>query len=794
MLFGHKIHPLNFEYAARLQANADGVQISGDSFSARIYCHEITASCTRLRFENERVPDRRQCSDGILERYRSGRPVPPQTDGEAVFITPGGAITLGPSWLTIRLADGARLSTTEDGFGFNGESFMLNFAIPDASGGYGFGERARRFNKIGDSLDFWTVDVVHVFRATCEGDDFDPMYVAIPLAIVRTGGRCTGLYFDNPGRSLIDVGKTRPGQLMYQALAGSTDLYLIAGPSLQDVVRRFTGLTGRAEIPPLWSLGYHQCRWGYRSAAEFTALKETFEQCDIPVSALWYDIDYMDGYRLFTWNQTAFPDPAALNRSLKEAGIRTVAIVDPGVKREAGYRVYDRGQARKAFCKTRSGRDYVGRVWPGDVVFPDFTLARTRDWWAELLAEFVRDSALDGVWLDMNDPATGFSAVEDMLFQDGQVAHDRYHNQYAHFMAKASHEAFARLDPNARPFLLTRSGFTGTQRYSAVWTGDNASNWRHLRMSIPCSLNLGLSGIAFNGPDVGGFLGHATPELLIRWYQAAFLFPFFRNHSVRDSKSQEPWQFGAECLAVARAAIITRYRLLPYLYQCFFTHYLTGDPVLRPLLYHYDDEAFEHLDDQYLLGDSLLAAPILTGEEERQSVMIQGVRYQRRHITLPPGWWFDLNRGQWLEGGRTLLYAAALAEAPLFVRDGAMIPCYPGPLRNSQMDFGVIELHIFVRQRSGELQYFIDDLETRRYQAGDYNTAAISVTLAENGEIRLTIAETGPLTPGTVQFRPVCYGLAGSWMAVIADGTGSRRQPLSPATRRWLCQDIPVLV
>ena len=703
MLFGHKTHPLNFDYGGEVSVSGDAIAIAGASFRAAISCQAITDFCARLRFDNANVTDKRNRSDGILEPYREGTPMPPEAGGR--FVSDSCAIEVGPAQLRIRMPVGVSLRTTADGFGFNGERFILNFQVEDATGFYGFGERTKRLNKNGDGMDFWTVDVVHVFRHGWDRDDYDPAYVAIPFAIIKVEDDYCGLYFDNPGRALIDAGKIRRGQLMYQSLAGNTDVYIINGPDLRDVVRHFTALTGRLEVPPPWSLGYHQSRWGYRREADFVALKAAFEKYDIPVSALWFDIDYMEGYRLFTWHPERFPDPAALNQSLKAVGIRSVVIVDPGVKLEPGYPVYDSGRQRQVFCKTVSGKDYVGRVWPGDVVFPDFTLERARAWWAQWLAGFIRDSALDGVWLDMNDPATGYSAAEDMRFQEGGVPHDRYHNQYGHFMAKASQRACDDLDPNARPFLLTRSGCTGTQRHSAVWTGDNASNWKHLRMSIPCTLNLGLSGAPFNGPDVGGFMGHGDPELLVRWYQAGFLFPFFRNHAARNSKSQEPWAFGEDCLAYVRDAIKTRYRLLPYLYQCFFNHYLTGDPVLRPLMYHYDGEEFENLDDQFLVGEDLMAAPILTGKEEGREVVNGGVRCQLRYITFPPGWWFDLNQGLWLEGGNTIPYAAALDETPLFVRDGAVI--FDIDERSLDLWRGEDASH-FVRPKWGIYRSFLD--------------------------------------------------------------------------------------
>lgn len=792
MFFGQKTHPLNFEYGNRLSVADDYVQLSGNTFSTQIRCEEITDFCTKVSFDNTNVADKRHYSEGLIEQYRQGRSIQPQHGEQVIFTTAGGIVDFGASKLKIQMASGIRLETIDQGIGFNGEKFVLNFNVEEVNGFYGFGERTKRLNKSGDSLDFWNVDVVAVFPYAYERDDYDPAYAAIPFAIIKAGDIYGGIYFDNPGRVVIDVEHSRMGQLMYQSMAGNTDVYFVNGPSLRQVVRNFTILTGRAEMPPLWSMGYHQSRWGYQAEADFTALKDDFQKFDIPVSAFWYDIDYMDEYRVFTWDRKDFSAPAELNNVLKEAGIRTVTIIDPGVKLESGYPVYDQGKQLEVFCKTASGRDYVGRVWPGDTVFPDFTLESARDWWADHVARFLQESAIDGVWLDMNDPSTGFSIAEDMLFEHGSVTHDRYHNQYANLMAQASLKGSHKIDPQARPFLLTRSAFTGIQRYSAVWTGDNASNWRHLRMSIPCTINLGLSGVAFNGPDVGGFMGHTTPELLVRWYQAGFLFPFFRNHTMLDSKAQEPWQFGTECLAYVRETIKTRYRLMPYLYNCFFEHYLTGDPILRPLMYEYEGREFENLDDQFLIGGQIMVAPILYGEGQGREIVTRRIKCQLRSITFPPGWWFDLNMGEWIEGDKTIRYAAGLDEVPLFIRDGSIIPYYQGPLRNSFMDLKKLELHIFSKEEPGSLNYFIDDRQTRRYQTGDYNTARIDAQ-AGDGQIQVSITEQGNYQTGTVEFTPVLYGHQGEWQVVILVNGQSKTATLNPSTRQWVCKSIEVL-
>ena len=792
MFFGQKIHPLNFDFPDTLIVESDKIELSGPGVRVGIRTADVFPGCLRLRFANAAVADPRQHSDAVLPDWRAGRPVAPRLEAEmAVFAAEAGRVELGAATLRLELA-GFVLTTVAEGVGACGEALLLDFAIAAVDGCYGFGERTKRLNKLGDSADCLTVDVVAVFRHTYARDDYDPTYVAIPFAILKNGERFLGLFFDNPGRAILDAGKFQPGEFGYQALGGNTDLYLLAGPSLPEVVRRYAALTGRAPLPPLWALGYHQCRWGYQYEAEFRELAAQFAAADIPVSALWYDIDYMDDNRLFTWDQVDFPDPAALNRDLKAVGIRAVTIVDPGVKREPGYAVYDSGRQQRVFCQTASGCEYVGKVWPGDTVFPDFTLETTRAWWAGWLAGFLRASAVDGAWLDMNDPATGYSRTQEMRFQHGAIPHDRYHNQYAHYMAMASRQACDQLDPNGRPFLLTRSACAGTQRYSAVWTGDNASTWKHLRMALPCSLNLSLSGVAFNGPDVGGFMDDTNAELLTRWHQACGLFPFFRNHSAKHSRFQEPWQFGPGPLAAIRGAIRTRYRLLPYLYQCFFAHWREGDPIIRPLLYHYAGPEYVHLDDQYLVGDALLVAPILHGEGQGPEIVRNGVKMQERSVLLPPGWWFDLNRGEWVEGGRVIPYAAALDELPLFARDGAVLPYYAGPLRNSFMDLSAIELHLFCRERLAQFSYFLDDRETRRYATGAYGIARIAAEI-QGERLRVVIAESGDYPTNTVSFTPVVYGCPEARELELTVNGRATIRPLHAEQREWLCRKWAVL-
>lgn len=799
MYFGQRVHPRNFAYVIGARAisseAAPGLELHAGTGRLRAG-GEIIGNGVALKFtlENLNATDLAPYSDGVLPEFRHGAAVHAGTER---LLIPGLEAAIGAGGLTLTQRGRPLLSPPPngDGIGVCGPMTILRWSLEGISFAYGLGERTGRLNRLGRRHDCHTIDVVGVAPSTSHRDDYDPTYVSIPFVILRAvDGTHIGLYFDSAERLNIDLGCGQARVLNVTAPDGPLPVFVIPGPTLRDVTRRFSTLTGRSPLPATWALGYHQCRWGYRSADEFRELRQQFEKHDLPVSAFWFDIDYMDGYRLFTWDAKRFPDPAGLTAELNAAGIRTVAIIDPGVKLEPGYAVYDEGASGQFFCRAPSGRDYVGDVWPGDSVFPDFSLDGPRQWWSGRLARFLRESGVDGAWLDMNEPATGASDNEQMLFGDGRVPHARYHNQYGHFMAMASRESFRQLD-RSRPFLLTRSAFAGTQRHSAVWTGDIASSWSHLRMSIATMLNLGLSGMPFNGGDIGGFLGHADAELLGRWTQAGFLSPFFRNHCEQTSRPQEPWRFGEDTLNICRSAIRARYRLLPYLYQVFFQHWLEGDPVMRPLCYEFPDARLAEVDDQFMVGEALLLAPMLHSRAENPPVSIDGILKQYRHIVLPPGRWFDLVHGRWIEGDSTLCYAVGATELPIFARDGAAIPYYAGPLNNSRVSWRELEIHCFSSTQPARCTWLADDLVTAAYQGGTFNRIQIEATPARiDSPLRVTFTENGPLAPGSVAFRPIFYrdlpaGAPATTPLRYAVGDSAPVEA-KLTTCRWLGEDI----
>jgi alpha-glucosidase len=445
--------------------------------------------------------------------------------------------------------------------------------------------------------------------------------------------------------------------------------------------------------PPIWALGHHQCRYHDYSDTEILEIGKEYRKRQIPCDVLWLDIGYMRGYRVFTWDEQRFPDVPGMLSTMKEAGFRLVTIVDPGVKAEPGYPVFDEGRRHNLFCKTDSGQLYIGQVWPGRTVFPDFSRSEARAWWAELNAQHI-ESGVAGIWNDMNEPATGDVEPFSMRFdRDGaNMPHERFHNQYALLMAMSTYEGMRRANPALRPFILSRAGFAGIQRYAAQWLGDNMSDWDHLRMGVPMALAMGISGQPFVGADIPGFSANPTPELAVRWMQYGALTPFCRCHNEKGERDQYPWSFGPGVEKRSRAALDLRYRLLPYLYSTFMVSSETGDAVQRPLVLDFqNDRHARETDDAYLLGDALLVAPVL------------GPGQTARHVYLPQGTWVDWHTGESHPGGQFITASAPLDRIPLFARGGRVIPAHAGRLASTMGHYpDVLELHLIVPDEDGE--------------------------------------------------------------------------------------------
>jgi len=523
---------------------------------------------------------------------------------------------------------------------------------------YGTGEVFGALRRNGRRTVCWNTD------SYAYGTDNTSLYQSHPWVLaVRADGTSFGVLADTSYRCLIDLGDG----ILFAAEGPAFPVIVIEGDTPQQVLVRLTALVGRIPAPPRWALGYHQCRYSYTPDDRVLEVARTFREKRIPCDVIWWDIDYMDGYRSFTFHPRDFPDPKATNDALHALDFRSIAIVDPGIAAAPGYGAYDSGEAIDAWVRDRDGRPFVGKVWPGDCVFPDFTRRDVRRWWAGLYWEFL-DSGLDGVWNDMNEPAVfetpGWTMPADNVHRaddelGGPGTHARYHNVYGMLMSRATFEGMAAARPDQRPFVLTRASYIGGHRYAATWTGDNVASWEHLNASIPMVLNLGLSGQPFAGPDIGGFCEAGDGDMFARWMGFGALFPFARGHTGKGNIDKEPWAFAAHVESTSRRALEGRYRLMPYLYTVFREAWTTGLPVWRPLFFADPaDPRLRAVDDAWLIGgDLLVIANTAPGSGEAK----------------PP-----LPRGDWLDVTAEVYGTADDANLPrLLLRDGAALPLGP---------------------------------------------------------------------------------------------------------------------
>jgi alpha-glucosidase len=622
----------------------------------------------------------------------------------------------GPRWRDMALDEIIGLRGSPDNAlpaGAARQALFLDKGMAQNEGYFGFGQRTGRLNHRHRRLSNWTVDTSS--PGHCRGND--NLYQAHPVFLAARPGFAWGLFLHSTWYSAFDVGAEREEVLTLFTLGGELDYYLFAGPTPAAVVEQLTRLTGRPALPPLWSLGYHQSRWSYASDAEVRGIAEGFRSRRIPLDAIHIDIDYMRGFRVFTWDGERFPDPAATVASLHRLDVRAIPIVDPGVKDERdGYAVADQGIADEHFVRNPDGSLFSAYVWPGPSLFPDFCRAETRRWWGGWHGQFA-ELGVDGIWCDMNEPSAvdrpfrspgvtdkPMPLAAEQGADDERALHAEVHNLYGLLMARATAEGLAELQPGKRPWVLTRSAYSGIQRYAATWMGDNSSWWEHLEMSVPQLLNMGLSGVPHVGVDIGGFYHNAFPELFARWMEVGTFYPFMRCHTRAGSRAQEPWAFGPEVERVARGAIELRYRLLPYLYTLAHHAQRSGAPILRPLFYEFPDQAgLQDRENQFMVGPQLMVAPICVPGE------------RRRLVELPEGLWYDYWSGRPMSSGAVVV-SAPLGRPPLLVRGGSILTL--GNIRQSTAE-PLQELTLEVYPASvGDWTLVEDDGETLAWREG----------------------------------------------------------------------------
>jgi alpha-glucosidase len=723
----------------------------------RISITALTDGIVRVRVAHDgKFPE--DASWAVPAEVRRERvPVVATRDG---FTTKQVAVHLDPASLRIWLTDLAGHTISADApepIRFDGSSFTLSKALPLGEHIFGMGDKTGVLDRRGYTFTNWDTDAPGFTPST------DPIYKSIPFFIdVGGAGGAYGLFLDNSWRSTFDFGHKRADAIEISAVDGPADYYLIAGPTMRDVVRGYTALTGKPPLPPLWSLGYQQSRWSYMSDAEVRALAARFRNERFPLDVIWLDIDYQDRNRPFTVNKATFPDMRKLVSDMGSDGIRLVPITDLHVAYlpDQGYAPFDSGIAGNNFVHKGDGSLYVAPVWPGPSVFPDFTRASTRAWWGGLYKDFIADG-FAGFWNDMNEPAIfdtptktmpldNLHRIESDDFAPRIAAHAEIHNVYAMQNTRATFEGMKRWRPDLRPFVMTRASYAGGQRYAVTWTGDNSSTWDHLRLSVEQLINLGLSGFAYSGADVGGFTGGPSPELLTRWFEVAAFTPIFRDHSMKDAPRAEPWVDGPEQLAIRRRYVEERYRLLPYIYALADENARTGDPLMRPVFYDYPDALQTSCDQSmsFTLGADLLVA----GPPKPESP-------QAFDICLPAGGWYDYWTGQPVPGHK-LSRQPKLDELPVFVRAGTILPRQPLIQSTMEVPKGPLELDVYPGDDCrGEL-YFDDGVSI----AGPHLRQVIQCAVTATGVV--------------LRFGP----REGSWkpwwkqIAVIVHGAQSRRK------------------
>lgn len=573
---------------------------------------------------------------------------------------------------------------------------------------YGLGDKPGCLNKRGYSYVNWNTDdpAPHV-------DSFKSLYKSIPFFIVLGDDYCYGIFADNTYKTTFDFGFENTDYYFVEHEKGELDYYFMPGKDMAEVVGLYTSLTGTTPLYQRWIYGSHQSRWGYYTQDEVLDIADKFRELDIPCDVIHMDIDYMNGYRVFTFDDKKFPDVKGLSEKLANRGVKLISIIDPGVKKDEDYFMYKEGMEMDAFAHDTDGSVYENAVWPGKSVFPDFTKQSVRSWWGDK-TKILLEHGISGIWNDMNEPASFNGPLpDDVQFEYG--AHEKVHNIYGHFMAKATYEGLAKNDGGKRPFVLTRAAYAGSQKYCGGWTGDNHSIWAHIALSLEQVCNLSVSGLAMCGSDIGGFGSDTTPELLVRFYEAAVFVPFFRNHSAMGTRRQEPWQFDETTIDAVRKTVKLRYRFIPYIYDLAHECEKTGAPIVRPLVYEYpEDKHVRNISDEYMLGSFVLVAPVIAPGKEA------------REVYLPDGDWYDYYTGEKYSGGRYILADAPLDKVPVFIKAGAIIPVADGEIRSTE-DITEDKISILTYPGKGSFVHYQDDNETFAYRDGAYN--AVEYTL-----------------------------------------------------------------
>ncbi len=649
--------------------------------------------------------------------------------------------------------DGTLLNADDPSFGTSwiGTEVTTYKTLQKGERFLGLGEKTGNLDRAGNSYENWNTDNPRY------GPQDDPLYVTIPFYIGVVNNKSYGIFMDNTHRSRFNFGASNDRFSSFNAENGEMDYYFMHEGGVAGIIKQYTSLTGRITMPPLWTLGYQQCRWSYFPDAEVLDIAHNFRERKIPLDVLYLDIHYMDAYKIFTWHPVRFSKPDLLVNSLKEMGIHTTVIIDPGIKVEKGYEAYEDGLKKDVFAKYPDGKVYTAQVWPGWCHFPDFTKPAAREWWGNKFSGLV-NLGVDGFWNDMNEIASwgggNTPQLVDFDWEGEKATYKQAKNVYGLLMSKSTYEGTKKLLGNKRPLILTRAGYSGLQRYTALWTGDNQATDEHMMLGARLVNSIGLSGVPFIGVDVGGFSKDATPALFARWMSLGTFTPFFRSHSHYDFKQAEPWSFGETVENTCRNFIQFRYQMLPYIYSAFKRAEQDGMPVARTLAidYTFDEKVYStDYQNEYLFGPSILVAPV---ESTKDYVK----------VWLPKGGWYDLYTDEYHDGNAEIVSPCPISRLPLFVKAGSVIPLQKAMQSTSESPGDTLYLHVYAGKDAFEFNYYEDDGLTYNYQDNQFYNRKVSFN-PENKQVILE-AVTGNYKSKFKVLQVILHGYSGEQFSV----------------------------
>jgi alpha-glucosidase len=742
---------------------SNGVELSASPSRVRVTA--LSPNVVRLRYSAQGSFPADQSFAVLPNAFPDVATIQIKESSDAVVLDTGAIqvkILKSPLRVAFLDASGQMISQDHPNYpvSFDGSAFRVWKSMPIDEHYFGLGDKTGPLDHRDLAFTMWNMDTFGYQEST------DPIYKSIPFFLGVRNGAAYGMFLDNTYRSSFDFGKEFRDAYSFGAEAGELNYYFFYGPYPKRVVSDFTALVGRMPLPPLFALGYQQCRYSYYPEARVREVAGEFRKRNIPADVLYLDIDYQEKNRPFTIDRERFPHFEQMVKDLRQENFKLITITDLHIAKLSGYKPYDEGIARDYFVKNPDGSVYVGPVWPGDSVFPDFTRSAVRAWWGTLYTGFVK-MGVRGFWNDMNEPAVFVYPTKTMpldtvhYVEERKTDHREIHNVFGMENVHATYEGLLKLQPDVRPFVLTRAAYAGAERYAATWTGDNTASWDHMRLSIAQLTNLGLSGYAFVGDDIGGFNGSPTPELLTRWMELGVFNPMYRNHAAKGTRDREPWVDGPVHEGIRKKYIETRYRLLPYIYTGMEEASRTGIPLMRPMFMEFPaDPILAANGEEYMFGAGLLIAPKVwpfVGPYD---------------LLLPKGDWFNYWTGEKLAGGRKIQVDPPLDTLPVYVRAGTIVPQQPVVQNVDETPKGALELKVYPGPDCRGTLY-MDDGNTFAYQKGTFLRVQFTCKGAEDRVNVHISAADGSYRPWFKEVQVTVYG-ADKVRDVTLDGKSAK--------------------